>query len=43
MKTRKLIQKYFKAIFNKDAKKERKLYFKILRKSLRGKDTKVIK
>ena len=43
MNTRKLIQKYFKAIFNKDVKKERKLYFKILRKSLRGKDTKVIK
>lgn len=40
MKTQKLISKFFQSIINKDVKKEEKLYYKLLKKSLKGKDTK---
>ena len=43
MKTRKLIRKYFMAIFSGDKKRQTKLYNKILRKSLKGKNTLPIK
>jgi hypothetical protein len=39
MRTDKAISQYFKAIIERDHEKERKLYFKILKKSLKGKDT----
>lgn len=37
MKTDKAVLKCFKAIIDKDYKKERVLYFKILKKALKGK------
>ena len=43
MKTRKLIREYFKSIFDGKKKRQAKLYTKILRKSLKGKNTLPIK
>jgi hypothetical protein len=43
MKVRKLIQKYFKAIFDNNPEKEEKMYEKITKKSLKGKKTQRIK
>lgn len=40
MKTAKTIKKFFEAIINKDIKTEEKMYYKLLKKSLKGKDTK---
>lgn len=42
MKVQKLIRKMYKAIVRADKKKERKFYFKILKKSLKHKKTQVI-
>jgi len=42
-KTQRLIMKFYKAIIDKDAKKERKLWLKIVKKSFKGKDTHAIK
>lgn len=39
MKTQKLISKFYKSIIEKDKDKEEKLYFKLLKKSLKGKST----
>lgn len=39
MKVRKLISKYFDAIFKKDKTSERKFYSKLLKKSLKHKKT----
>jgi len=41
MKTRKVLQKYLKACVNNDQAKERKYWFKLLKKSLKGKDTRL--
>lgn len=38
-----MIQKFYEAIINKDKEAEEKLYFKLLEKSLRGKNTVSIK
>lgn len=43
MKVKKLIQKYFKAIFEHNPEKEEKFYEKITKKSLKGKKTQRIK
>lgn len=43
MKIKKVIQKYFDAIFKKDPEVEQKMYKKITKKSLKGKKTQVIK
>ena len=43
MKVKKLIQKYFKAIFDRDSEKEQKVYEKITKKSLKGKKTQRVK
>jgi len=43
MKTKKLILKFYRAILDKDAKKERKFWFKLLKKSFKGKNTHVIR
>lgn len=43
MKVKKLIKKYFDAIFNSDTEKEKDLYQKITKKSLKGKKTQRIK
>jgi len=38
-KTQRLIMKFYKAISDKNAKKERKLWLKLVKKSLKGKNT----
>lgn len=43
MKVKKLIEKYFKAIFEHNPDKEQKLYEKITKKSLKGKKTQRVK
>lgn len=43
MKVKKLIQKYFKAIFDRDTDKEQEVYTKITKKSLKGKKTQRVK
>jgi len=43
MKVRKLVQKMYGAIINGDKKKEKQLWFKALRKSLKHKNTHIIK
>jgi len=43
MKTRKLIKKLYEACFNHDKESEKKFWFKLLKKSAKGKDTKVVK
>lgn len=42
MKVKKLIKKYFKAIVEKDFKRQVKFYSKILKKSLKKKNTQPI-
>lgn len=42
MKTNKLIKKYYKAIIKGNQNKQRRLWLKALRKSLKGKRTQVI-
>ena len=43
MKVKKLIAKYYRALLSHNKDKEKKLYFKILKKSLLHKKTEVIK
>jgi len=43
MKVKKLIQKYFKAIFDRDTDKEQEVYAKITKKSLKHKKTQRIR
>lgn len=43
MKVKKLIKKYFQAILSDDKNKEKTLYFKILRKSLKNKHTEIVR
>ena len=43
MKTKKSIKKLFKAIFDHDLLKERKIYEKILKKSLKHKKTYLVR
>lgn len=43
MKVRKLIKKYYQAIFKGDKVEEQRLYKKSLKKSLKGKRTQVIR
>ena len=43
MKVKKLIEKYFKAIFEQNSDKEQKMYEKITKKSLKGKKTQRIR
>lgn len=43
MKVRKIIRKYFQAILTNDQHKEKKLYFKLLKKSLKNKHTEVVR
>lgn len=42
MKTKKLIKKYYKAIFLHNLLKQKKIYKKLLKKSLKHKNTKII-
>jgi len=42
-KTQKLIMKFYKAILDKNAKKERKFWIKIIKKSFNKKKTQAIK
>lgn len=43
MKVRKLIRKYYEAIFKGDETEQKRLYKKSLKKSLKGKRTQVIR
>lgn len=43
MKVKKLIKKMYKAIIRSDKESERKLYFKILKKSLKHKHTEAVR
>ena len=43
MKTKKLIQKLYESCLSNDKEREKKFWFKLLKKSLKGKDTKVVK
>jgi len=43
MKVKKLIKEMYKACVEHDKEREKKLWFKALKKSLEGKDTHVIK
>ena len=43
MKTTKLINKYFEAVAKGNMKRSKKIYFLILKKSLKGKKTQAIK
>lgn len=43
MKTKKIIKKFYQAILSHDKSKERKFYFKLIKKSLKNKNTEVIK
>ena len=43
MKTKKLIKKLYESCLNKDKDNEKKFWFKLLKKSWKGKDTKVVK
>ena len=43
MKVKKLIKKYYESVLSHDLNKEKELYFKILRKSLKHKHTEAIK
>ena len=43
MKVQKLVRKMYEAILNKDQKKEKELWMKSLKKSLKQKNTYVIK
>lgn len=43
MKVRKLVKKYYEAIFNGDKAEEQRLYKKSFKKSLKGKRTQVIR
>lgn len=43
MKVKKLIQKYFKAIFDRNPEKEKEVYAKITKKSLKHKKTQRIR
>jgi hypothetical protein len=43
MKVNKLIKKLYEKIVSHDKKGEKKLWFKILKKSLKGKDTQAVK
>lgn len=43
MKVKKLIKKFYKAVLKNNSDKQRILYYKLLRKSLKGKKTEVIK
>jgi hypothetical protein len=43
MKVQKLIKKMYKAIFDHDAKREKKFWLKILKKSLKHKHTEAVK
>ncbi len=43
MKVKKLIKKYYKSVLNHDLNKEKDLYFKILKKSLKHKHTEAIR
>ena len=43
MKVKKLIKKMYKAIIRSEKEKERKFYFKILKKSLKHKHTYAVK
>ena len=43
MKSKKLIKAYYSAIIKKDVSEQRKLWKKILKKSLKGKRTHVVK
>tara|TARA_A100001011_G_scaffold319148_1_gene339091 strand:+ start:61 stop:192 length:132 start_codon:yes stop_codon:yes gene_type:complete len=43
MKTTKLINKYFEAVTKGNMKRSKKIYFLILKKSIKGKKTQAIK
>jgi hypothetical protein len=43
MKVRQIVLKMYKAILKHDQKKEKKLWFKVLRKSLKHKKTQVVR
>lgn len=43
MRTKKLVLKFYKAILEHDKNRERKYWFKLLRKSLQQKHTEVIR
>ena len=43
MKTTKIINKYFEAVARGEMKRAKKIYFLLLRKSLKGKKTQAVK
>ena len=43
MKVRKIVKKMYQAILNHNVKKEKKLWFKALKKSLKHKQTQVVR